>query len=273
MLVHRYARIRGVIAMKTDTASNFRLGWHLAKAELANRNAASFGGVFWTFFTPVATILTIWIALDYGLGMRASAGPGYGQALVAAMVVWLFLSEAIVNGSLAIRSNPHFVKKIKFPVGLLPASSVLAALVTHLVILTAVIGLLISQGVSPGWPMLTLPLWIALAAAIALSLALLTSALTVVIPDAAAILPSVIGLLFWLTPIVWPMSIVPEPYRWVVLLNPMAIVVEGYRYALTGKPIELGVLTYGAAAAITVLTAVLAIAFFRRVRPLFADML
>lgn len=259
--------------MNATTASLFRLGYHLSRAELAKRNATSFAGIFWTFITPVLTILTIWVALDQGLGMRASAGAGYGQALVAGLCAWLFVSDSILTGAHSIAGNPHFVKKVRFPVGLLPASCVFAALAIHLVILLVVIAILAFQGVTPGWQLMTLPVWIALAVLVSLAFAMLTAALTVVIPDIGAILPSIIGLLFWLTPIVWPLSMVPEQNRWIALINPFAIVVEGYRFALIGAPMQMDAAMLGLSALFAALALFLAMAFFKRVRPLFADML
>jgi lipopolysaccharide transport system permease protein len=259
--------------MDPSVSSTLRLGYHLTKAEFAKKRAATIGGLFWTFFTPVATILTIWIALDFGLGMRVISGPGYGQALIVGLTAWQFLSEAILTGSQAITSNPHFVKKVRFPLGLLPSVSVLSALIIHLVLIALLLVLLVSQGVFSGWPLATLPLWIALAVITAFAFALLTSALTVMIPDVGALLPSIIGIMFWLTPIVWRLDTVSEKYRWLFMANPAAIVVEGYRYALLGKPLDISPSGMAGAGVFMTIIILAALAFFRRVRPLFADMM
>jgi lipopolysaccharide transport system permease protein len=259
--------------MSAPSPSLIRLGYHLTKAEFAKKHAATLGGLFWTFFTPVATIFTIWIALDFGLGMRSISGPGYGQSLVVGLTAWLFISEAVLGGSQAIVSNPHFVKKVKFPVELLPSVSVMSALVVHLVLLTLVSTLMLAQGTFSGWPLATLPFWVLLALITALALARLASALIVVVPDVGALLPSVIAILFWLTPIVWPISTVSEQYRWLLMANPATAIVEGYRYALLGKPFELEATGMAGAAAVVALITLAAFAFFRRVRPLFADMM
>lgn len=259
--------------MLATVSSNLRLGFHLTRAELAKRNASSIGGLFWTFFTPTATIVTIWLALDYGLGMRATSGPGYGQALISGLAAWLFFSDAVNGGSQAIVGNPHFVKKVKFPVALLPAATVMAALVTHIVVLGLVVLLLAIQGTLPGMALLSLPAWVLLAFVIALSCALLASALTVVIPDVGAVLPSMIGLMFWLTPIVWPLEMVPEHARWIAMLNPMTLVVEGYRFALLGRSLPFDSLALAAIAFGILLLSAVAIALFARLRLIFADVL
>jgi ABC-type polysaccharide/polyol phosphate export permease len=245
--------------MSASSPSLLRLGFHLTKAEFAKKHAATLGGLFWTFFTPAATVFTIWVALDYGLGMRSISGPGYGQSLVVGLTAWLFVSEAVLGGSQAIVSNPHFVKKVKFPIEILPSVSVISALV--------------SQGVFSGWPLATLPLWVLLALITVLALARLTSALTVIVPDVGALLPSIIAILFWLTPIVWPLATVSEQYRWLFMANPATAIIEGYRYALLGKPFELGVAEMASAAAVVTFIVLSSFVFFRRVRPLFADMM
>jgi ABC-type polysaccharide/polyol phosphate export permease len=273
IFVHSFATAKLGLLMAVPNLTALRLGVYLTKAEFAKKHAATLGGLFWTIFTPTATILTIWIALDYGLGMRAISGADYGQRLVVGLAAWLFLSEAVLGGSQTIVGNPHFVKKVKFPVILLPAVSVASALIIHIVILILLVCLLLFQGVVPGWQIATLPLWVAAAAIAAASLAIITSALSVLIPDVSALLPSVVGLFFWLTPVVWPLETVVASYRWIFFLNPATIIVEGYRYAILGKPFQLEWL--GLLLAMAFVTAVLLIAvlFFRRVQPLFADVI
>ncbi len=248
-----------------------RLTWDLTKAELTRRHAASIGGFFWSFFTPVATVVTIWIAFDYGLGLKALRGAEYGQGLIVGIAVWLFVADAVNNATSSIVANPHFVKKVRFPVALLPISSVLSALVIHVFIVLAAVLFLGLQGVRPTVALLTLPFWMALTLLLCLGTALIAAAANVVLRDVGAMLPALVGLWFWLTPIVWPLDMIPPDWRWVALFNPVTVVVEGYRYAMLGipLPIEPGAVALVVLAILSATGA--AAAFFARLRPVFAD--
>ncbi|MGE0701486.1 MAG: ABC transporter permease, partial [Hyphomicrobiaceae bacterium] len=119
----------------------------------------------------------------------------------------------------------------------------------------------------------TLPLWTLLSLVLATGMALVVSSLNVFVRDMQAVVPLVVTLWFWLTPIVWPLAQVPQEWRWLAMLNPMGIVVEGYRSALTGAPLPFDIgaagLAVGLAAAVCGLTSML----FSVLRPSFADSL
>jgi ABC-type polysaccharide/polyol phosphate export permease len=246
---------------------------YMARMELDRRHAGSFGGVVWAYFGPVATIVVMWLALDFGLGMRAVLGPGFGHTLIVGLAAWFFFSEALNSATSAITGNPHLVKKVVFPVALLPLVSVLAGLAVHAAVLTCVIGALAFDGALRWASLGALPFWIALTFVFAWLAGLVAAGLNAVARDTAAIVPNLAGLWFWATPIVWPLSTVPEAWRWLALANPMAVLVEGYRSALLGGPAPLD----GAGLALFCcglgLAALGAILVFRRLRPLFADSL
>lgn len=249
-----------------------RLCLYLTRMEFERRFAGTLGGKVWVFVGPVLTIGVIWFALEVGLRLKAIAGPTYGAALAVGLTAWLFFAESINAALATIIGSPHLVKKVVFPVELLPISTVLAAFVVHvLLVLLISLGVMVQHGVS--WTVLTLPIWMLLLLVSAMSISVIVAGLNVVLRDVGALVPNLVSFLFWLTPVVWPISNVPETWRWLVLLNPMAIVVEGYRYALLGPTYGVSAITASLLVLGLGLLAFGAFALFRRVRPLFANVL
>ena len=244
----------------------------LTKAELAQRHPGATLGSAWGFVLPLVSVFATWLALDLALGLSRIVGPGYGYALVVGLAPWLFVSEA-VNASLgSIRNQPNLVKKTVFPVALLPLSTVLASAAAHVLVIVVLVAALAVAGVTPSGALLTLPFWFLAAVVFAVSLGVLLAGLNVLFPDMGAIVPSLVSIWFWLTPVVWPLGYVGEGWRLLALANPMTSIVEGYRGALLGTS-SLDGAVFAAALISAAAVAGLSLVVFPRVRPLFADYL
>lgn len=259
--------------MNQDIKRKLSLSVYLARMEFERRFAGSMGGKLWVFAGPFLTIAVIWVALDYGLGLRGSVGPDYGMSLAVGLCCWLFFSEAVNTAMGSITGQPHLVKKVVFPVILLPVANILVAFAVHLVILAFVILVVLLQGKTPGIGVLLLPFWIGCLFVLTLSVALLVAALNVLVRDTAALVPNVISFLFWITPIIWPVSQLTGDWYLIAWLNPAAIIIDGYRSALLGtEPLLSGA---GTAIFALVLAAFAAasVIIFRRLRLMFADVM
>jgi ABC-type polysaccharide/polyol phosphate export permease len=250
-----------------------RLCLYLTRMEFEKRFAGTAGGKIWMFVGPLATVATIWIALDFGLGLRATSGPQYGVSLAVGLTVWLFFSEAITSSIGSIVGSPHLVKKVVFPVALLPLTNVMAAFAVHLLLVACLLVAILLQGHGISWTILSLPFWALCLLLLSAGLATLAAALNVLFRDLGALLPNAISLLFWLSPIVWPVANIPEAWRGLVYINPAAVVIQGYRYALLGDAHSLGF--FGPALFWVLLIVLLAAvaALYSKVRPLFANVL
>jgi ABC-type polysaccharide/polyol phosphate export permease len=244
----------------------------LTKAELARRHPGTLLGPAWSLLLPLLSVFATWLALDLALGLSRTVGPGYGYALVVGLAPWLFVSEAVNASLVSITSQPNLVKKTVFPAALLPVSTVLASAAAHVLVLVVLIVILTFSGVAPSSSILTLPFWFLVAVVFAVSMGALLAALNVVFPDMGAIIPSLVSIWFWLTPIVWPLGYLGEGWRLLALANPMTPIVEGYRHALIGAPFADGtIFTVGLISAAAAAGASLVV--FSRVRPFFADCL
>ncbi len=249
------------------------LGCYLTRMEFERRFAGSIGGGLWLFVSPLLMILVIWSALYFGLGMRGPQGSDYGAGLAVALAGWLVFAEAINAALPSIVASPHLVKKVVFPVALLPLAPVMAVFLVHMLVMVAICLVLLVQGHGIGVSILWLPFWMLCLLLVTSAAALAVAGANVVLRDMSALVPNAIALLFWITPIIWPLGNVPQRWQWLARLNPLGIILDGYRHAVLGSPAPLGV---GAAWVflLALLVFGLAVLFvFERLRRWFANVL
>lgn len=244
---------------------------YLARSELQRRHAGSFGGAAWTLMSPIVLVGAMWFALDTGLGMRAVAGPGFGIALVVAMIAWLPFADSVSDATTSVVRNPHLVKKMVFPIVLMPLATVLAAFAVHIILLCVLMAALALLGHLDLTKVWTLPLWMLQSTVLTAGIALIASSLNVSIRDTQAITSVLTAICFWLTPVVWSLRLIDPSYHWLIGLNPMAVVVEGYRMALTGAPFPFDLASTGASMLISLLFGAVGGWLFAALRPSFAD--
>ncbi len=254
-------------------AERLRLTLFLARTELSRRYAGTIGGVAWTVIGPLTVIAVIWFALDVGLGLRAASGPDFSYRLVVALVAWQFFSDTVNDATGSILRNPHLVKKVVFPVQLLPLTSAVSSLYVHLALLAVLVVSLVMLRGEPSLSILQLPLWIGLATLISVTVGLLTASLNTVYRDTGPLVPFLVNLLFWLSPIIWPLEKLPDAWKAIAIWNPMTVVIEGYRAALLGTPPVIDPWHAATMALIMVVAACCAAFVFNLLRPLFADRL
>jgi ABC-type polysaccharide/polyol phosphate export permease len=121
---------------------------------------------------------------------------------------------------------------VRFPIAALPTATVLAALLVHAVVFLAVLVILALSGDWPGLRLLALPYYVAAFLAFTVPLGLLLALANTVTRDTAEITAAAVSLLFWATPIVWPQTLIPERWQWLLYFNPAAYLTDGYRRVL-----------------------------------------
>jgi ABC-type polysaccharide/polyol phosphate export permease len=262
------------LAFAALARQRFSLAVYLARMEFFRRFSSTAGGAFWMFAGPLLSIFTIWIALDMGLSASGRFGSEFGVSFAIGLTAWLFFADVVQTATSSIAANPHLVKKVVFPVWLLPLSTAMASFAVHGVVLLLIIVVVWSTGTKPSMSIVMLPLWMAALSTFAVAVGLALASLNVRFRDTSVIAPNIVSLLFWLTPIVWPMKEIVEPMKSIILLNPMAVIIEGYRSSLgLGTGATLALSSVAVFTIIILLTVVLAMATYRRYRALFADSL
>jgi lipopolysaccharide transport system permease protein len=226
-------------------------------------------GATWAIIQPVA--LMIVFSVFFGLLIRVPSGDlPYPVFVYCGLLVWQYFSRAFSDAAMSVVTNAHIVTKIYFPRMLLPIASVIAALPEFLFSLLALVLLMFYYQVSPGWQILLVPFFVVAAVLIALAVGLIFGSVYVLFRDVAQLLPFTIQLWMFLTPIIYPATLVPEAVRWIYYLNPMAMVVEGARWGFAGSaPPELA--NIGLGVFTMCLLMVFGVFMFRRLEPKFGE--
>jgi lipopolysaccharide transport system permease protein len=228
-------------------------------------------GVIWVVAQPLMTMLIFTLLFNRVAKISADHGMPYSLFVMAALVPWTFFSTGLTSSSNSLIGSAHLISKVYFPRMIVPASSVLAGMVDMAVTLVLVLVMYVWYAVPLSWTLIWLPLPIIVAAALAFGFGLWLSALNVEYRDIRVVIPFLLQMWMYATPVVYPLKALPQKFHWIVRANPLTGVVDAFRAALLGTPLPWGALAYGAAFGIFVL--VTGAFYFRRVERLFADVL
>lgn len=225
-------------------------------------------GILWAFIQPFLK-LVVFSVIFGRLAKIDSEGFPYPIFLYAGLLPWQFFSEALSQSSNSVVGSAGLITKVYFPRLIVPLSSVGASLVDFAISFVILVGLMIYYGCVPTLAtLLVLPLTI-LTIMTALGTGILLSAFLVEYRDFRYVVPFMLQIWMYLTPVIYPVTIFPPAWRWVLAVNPMTGIVDAYRSAILGKPLDWASL----AVSIPVMTAVfvLGLYYFRRAETRFAD--
>ncbi|MDZ5699959.1 ABC transporter permease [Chelativorans sp. M5D2P16] len=203
--------------------------------ELRGRFARSRLGLLWSILHPLAQAAIFALVLAEVLGAKLGGiddKAAYPMYLLAGMAAWTLFSEIVSRSMTVFIEYSATLKKIAFPRICLPVIVWGSALVNHALLLVAIAVVFLFLGKVPGVAWLALPLGILLISVFAFGLGMLLGVFNVFVRDIGQAVGVVLQLWFWLTPIVYPVSVVPDHLRWVINLNPMVPLVEIYHEAM-----------------------------------------
>jgi lipopolysaccharide transport system permease protein len=245
--------------------------WMLTWRDVQVRYKQTAIGILWAVIQPLFTMVVF--TLVFGkLGKMPSEGIPYPVFLFAALLPWTLFAKALSQGSSSIVRLGSMMGKVYFPRLIAPFSSVLSGLVDFAVASVALGGLMIWYGTKLHWQLVFAPIFVGLALAVALAVSLWLSAVNAEYRDVQHALPFVIQIWMFLTPVIYPTSIVPGRWRWLYAFNPMVSAIEGFRWALLGgTPPNLTALALAASAILVLLFT--GLVYFNRFEAQFVDRL
>ncbi len=262
--------------MRSASLSSHRwLLYELTRREISNRYAGSVSGIAWTFLHPLAQLAIY--AFVFTQIFRAGVPPSYSGITYTAFVAvalwpWIMFSESVLRGMAAVAANAGLIRKVALPSELFVYASVIACCAIHLAGFMVVLAVLFATGENlhlAGLPfaILLLAPYMLFAAAVALVLA----ALQTLLKDVEQATGIVLSLVFYATPILYPLTFVPEKWRSMVACNPLAYFSERLRDVLLSHPAFVA----GDAVALVASLAAFAAGLwvFRRLAPYFEDFL
>ena len=216
--------------------------WHnrelfraLVWRDLAVRYQHTALGVAWVVIQPLATMLVL--ALIMGTFAHVPS-PGVPYCLIAfcGLLAWTLNSRGLNEGSRSLLVHEELLKKVYFPRLFIPATPVASALVDVSIMTVALLVTTLAVGLPLGPHALLLPVFLAMSFLLALSTACLFSACDLLYRDVRHLIPFIGQMWFFLSPVIYPSSLVPPAWRWLYNLNPIVAVVDGIRWSLLGSP-------------------------------------
>jgi lipopolysaccharide transport system permease protein len=246
--------------------------YFLVWRDIKVRYRQTFIGAGWAVIQPVTAML-IFTFFFGRLARMPSDGLPYPLFVLAALVPWMFFARGLALASESLSNNPQLITKVYFPRMIVPAARILSGVPDFAVSFLALLALMWWYGVHPvSISFLWLPALLLLVFVTALGPGLWLAALNVKYRDILSVVPFAVQLWMFATPIVYPSSLLSEPWRTLYGLNPMVGVTEGFRWVLLGSGGAPGLIVVASAvAALAVLVA--GAFFFRRVEDTFADVI
>ena len=235
------------------------------------RYKQTFIGAGWAIFQP-AMSMAIFTVVFGNFANMPSDGLPYPVFAYTALLPWTYFSQALSRSGAGLVNNANLITKVYFPRLLIPLGDVIAPAVDFLFAFLVLLGLMAWFGIAPTWGVLTLPLFFLLAMLTALAIGLWLSPLNAKYRDVGHTIPFLIQFWMFASPVVYPVSLIPESWRLVYSLNPMVGVIEGFRWALLGKENPDFALMLVSVAVVLVLLAG-GIVFFKRMERTLADLI
>jgi lipopolysaccharide transport system permease protein len=244
--------------------------WVLTERDIKVRYSQTALGAAWAIVQPV--MLMVVFSIFFGkLAKMPSDGLPYPIFAYAGLLPWMFFANALSTSANAVVGSSHLVSKVYFPRLIIPLSSIGAWLID--LVIASVILLLMMLYYGIGWTqnLLAAPLLALAVTFAALGAGTFLSALIVAYRDFRHVVPFLMQFWMFATPVVYPASLLPEQWQWILHLNPMAGLVEGFRSAFLGRPFDVTAIAISCAVSAVVF--VVAVFYFERVERRFADII
>ncbi len=208
--------------------------WVFALQEIRTMYAQTYLGIVWAVVRPLVTLAIFTVIFNYFLKVETQS-PYYLFAF-SGIISWNLFSQIATTAATAVVQKQQLISKMFFPKLILPLSKVIIVGVEFTVSLVMLFIFMIWEQINPGFKIFSLPIFILLNIVAGLSIAIWVNAITIRFRDINQLLPTIIGIGIWLTPVFFPTTIIPEKYNFFVYINPMSGIIKGYRFALLCEP-------------------------------------
>lgn len=191
-------------------------------------------GMGWVVLQPFCTMIIF--SVFFGrLAKMPSEGLPYPVFYFCALVPWMYFANALTTATNTVVEQERVITKVYFPRLFLPLSAVLSGLVDFAVSMVMLLAMMFYFRIEPRSTVFLVPLFLLLAVATALGTGLWLSGLNAIYRDVRYVIPFLVQVWMFASPVAYPSTLIPERWRWLYGLNPMAGVVEGFRWAVTGR--------------------------------------
>jgi lipopolysaccharide transport system permease protein len=245
--------------------------WLWTIRDLQVRYKQSLLGIGWAVLQPLALTLIFTLVFSYLVRIDTGGVP-YPVFAFVALVPWTFFATSLSTGIPSLINNMNLVTKVKFPREILPMASIGSAFVDFLCGFVVFLGMLVVYGFRPGVHVLWLIPLLVVQMALSMSLTLLGGAAIVFFRDVRFVIPLLVQLWMFATPVIYPANLVPDRWRVLYFINPMAGIIDSYRRIwVFGEEPLLWALALGAV--VSAMLLLISYPVFKRLEPTFADLI
>lgn len=246
------------------------LFWVLTLRDIKVRYKQTILGCTWAILQPVMGMVVFSIIFGHWAKLPSDGYP-YPIFVYAGMLPWNFFAAALTNSGNSVVGSANLITKVYFPRLIIPMASLGAPLVDFFISSFIMLLLIVYYGVGLHLNLLAIPFLLLAAVFTALGVGTLLAALTASYRDFRFVIPFLLQIWMYATPVIFPVGLVPAHWRWALYLNPMAGIIDGFRSAFLGKSFNLDVLLLSFGASIVMF--VIGIAYFEKVERRFADVI
>jgi teichoic acid transport system permease protein len=219
-----------IIQVIKEQLLNLNLIFRLAFYDIKGKYLMHYLGIFWQFLNPAVQILIYWLV--FGLGIRGGEPIGnvpFFVWLICGLIPWFFINPSITQGSNSVYSRLSLVSKMKFPVSILPSVTIVSNSFTFFVMLIVLIIILFINGITPNIYFIQLIYYLFCLFIFLFSFTLLFSTFSTIVRDFQSLLQTSMKMVFFLTPILWDTSKLPDFAENILKLNPIYYLINGFR--------------------------------------------
>jgi lipopolysaccharide transport system permease protein len=242
--------------------------YFLILRDVAVRYKQTVLGVGWAVLQPIFSMLVFTVIFG-NFAKMPSDGVPYPLFVYAGLLPWMFFSNAVSGASQSLVNQQALLTKIYLPRLFVPAASVGSGIVDLAVSFVVFAGMMLIYGFPVGWGVLLVPFLVLLVALAAIGVGLTLAALSVTYRDFRYVIPFMVQAWMYLSPVIYPVSLVPEKWQSLLALNPLAGLIDAFRSSLLGKPWNMETFCISSASAIVLL--IYGLFYFRKTERRFAD--
>ncbi|MGG4167067.1 ABC transporter permease [Rossellomorea vietnamensis] len=222
--------MKSVLLILKEQITNQHLMFRLATYEIKGKYLMHYLGVLWQILNPAIQIAVYWLV--FGLGIRGGAevnGFPFFTFLLTGIIPWFFINHSLNQGSNSVYKQVKLVSKMKFPLSILPSVVIISNFLNFIMMIVIMLWILNINGIQPSIYLIQLPYYIFCTVVFLYSITLLFSTFSTIIRDFQSLLQSLMRMLFYLTPILWDIKMLPEIFEKILRLNPIYYLISGYR--------------------------------------------
>ncbi len=254
--------------------------WHyrelfaiLAWRDVSVRYKQTVIGIAWAVIRPFLTMVVLTVVFGNIAKLPSDGAAPYPVLVFVGMLPWFLFSSILSEASNSLIGNASLIGKVYFPRLIIPTSSAVVALVDFSINFTILFGLMVWFGFMPSWQVVFLPAFVLLAVLASLGPALFIAALNVKYRDFRYIIPFIVQLGLYISPVGFSSSVIPEQWRFLYSLNPVVGVIDGFRWCLLGGESQLYIPGLLMSLGVVAFFLWFGIWYFRRTEKTFADLI